>query len=161
MKEIAGDKHVIKCVVWDLDNTLWEGTLLEGDDVCLREDVLEIIKALDQRGILQSVASKNDHDAAFEKLRQFGLDEYFLYPQINWNSKAASISKIVDALNISAEAIAFIDDQAFERAEVAHSLPQVTLFDVTDLKGLLDEQADDAIWRIFKATRIVSNQKEH
>ncbi|HJT29225.1 MAG TPA: HAD-IIIC family phosphatase [Pyrinomonadaceae bacterium] len=135
---MAVDKHVIKCVVWDLDNTLWEGTLLEGDDVCLREGVIEIIKALDQRGILQSVASKNDHDAAFEKLRQFGLDEYFLYPQINWNSKAASISKIVEALNISAEAIAFIDDQPFERGEVAHSLPQVTLFDVTDLKGLLD-----------------------
>ena len=140
MKEIPGDKHVIKCVVWDLDNTLWEGTLLEGDDVRLREDVREIIKALDQRGILQSVASKNDHDAAFERLRQFGLDEYFLYPQINWNSKAASISKIVDALNISAEAIAFIDDQAFERGAVAHSLPQVTLFDVTDLEGLLDLQ---------------------
>jgi FkbH-like protein len=138
MKQTTGDKKVIKCVVWDLDNTLWEGTLLEGDDVRLREGVLEIINALDRRGILQSVASKNDHDAAFERLRQFGLEAYFPYPQINWNSKAASISKIVEALNISADAIAFIDDEPFERGEVAHSLPQITLFDVKDLNGLLD-----------------------
>jgi FkbH-like protein len=134
----AADKHVIKCVVWDLDNTLWEGTLLEGDDVRLRDGVVEIIETLDARGILQSVASKNEHDAAFERLRRFGVAGYFLYPQINWNSKAASITKIAAALNIGADAIAFIDDQPFEREEVAYSLPQVTLFDVADLAGLLD-----------------------
>ena len=132
------DKHVIKCVVWDLDNTLWDGTLLEGDDVRLREGVLGIIRELDARGILQSVASKNDHDAAHERLRRLGVEEYFLYPQINWNSKAESIKRIVAALNISADAVAFIDDQPFEREEVAYTLPPVHCYDVTDLAGLLD-----------------------
>ncbi|MCA1615203.1 MAG: HAD-IIIC family phosphatase [Acidobacteria bacterium] len=134
----AADKQIIKCVVWDLDDTLWEGTLLEGDDVRLREGVAEIVAALDARGILQSVASKNDRDAALAKLRQFGLKEYFLHPQISWNSKAASIGRIAAALNIGADAVAFIDDQPYERAEVAYALPQVTLFDVADLAGLLD-----------------------
>lgn len=134
----ASDKHVIKCVVWDLDDTLWEGTLLEGDDVRPREGVAEIIAALDARGILQSVASKNDREAALAKLRQFGLEEYFLHPQINWNSKAASIAQIASALNINPDSVAFIDDQPYEREEVAYTLPQVTLFDVADLAGLLD-----------------------
>jgi len=132
------DKHVIKCVVWDLDNTLWEGTLLEGDDVRLREKALEIIKELDTRGILQSVASKNDHDYAMETLRRLGIDEYFLYPQINWNSKASSIKNIVASLNINPDAVAFIDDQPFEREEVRSSLPQLHCFDVSELDGLLD-----------------------
>ena len=134
----AAEGRVIKCVVWDLDDTLWEGTLLEGDDVRPRAGVAEIIAALDARGILQSVASKNDRDAALAKLRQFGLDEYFLHPQINWNSKAASIAQIVSALNLAADAVAFIDDQPYEREEVAYTLPQVTLFDAADLAGLLD-----------------------
>lgn len=134
----VADKHVIKCVVWDLDDTLWEGTLLEGDDVRPRAGVREIVAALDARGILQSVASKNDRDAALAKLRQFGLEEFFLYPQINWNSKATSVEQIARSLNIGLDAVAFIDDQPYERAEVAYTLPQVTLFDVADLKGLLD-----------------------
>lgn len=134
----AADKQVIKCVVWDLDNTLWDGTLLEGDDVRLREGVAEIVEELDARGILQSVASKNDHDAALAKLRQLGVEEYFLYPQVNWGSKAAAITKIAAALNISADAVAFIDDQPFEREEVAYTLPQVHCFDAADLAGLLD-----------------------
>ena len=51
----------IKCVVWDLDETLWYGVLLEQSEVVLREGVREVIETLDARGILQSVASRNDH----------------------------------------------------------------------------------------------------
>ena len=54
----------IKCVVWDLDNTLWNGVLLEDDTVSLREDVPDIINILDSRGILQSIASKNNYSHA-------------------------------------------------------------------------------------------------
>jgi FkbH-like protein len=53
------------------------------------------------------------------KLRELGLEEYFLYPQINWNSKAASIAQIAKTINIGLDAVAFIDDQPFEREEVA------------------------------------------
>jgi FkbH-like protein len=136
--ESRNRKRMIKCVVWDLDETLWRGTLLEDGAVVLRDGVAEIIKTLDGRGILQSIASKNDHDHAMERLRGFGLAEYFLYPQINWNSKASSIKSIAASLNIGMDAVGFIDDQVFERDEVAFSLPDVCCLDSIDLESLLD-----------------------
>jgi len=57
----ASDAKKIKCVVWDLDNTLWNGTLIEGDQVVLRPDIDRLLKQLDERGILLSVVSKNDY----------------------------------------------------------------------------------------------------
>lgn len=131
-------KKRIKCVVWDLDDTLWQGVLLENDQVALRDRVVEIVKTLDSRGILQSIASKNDHDTAITRLGDFGLQEYFLYPQINWNSKSSSITAIATSINIGLDVIAFIDDQPFEREEVAFSLPEVLCIDVADLDQLLD-----------------------
>ena len=131
-------KKSIKCVVWDLDNTLWDGVLLEDQSVALRQIAVEAIKTLDGRGILQSVASKNDYPAAMEKLEEAGLSDYFLYPQINWNSKALSISLIAQSLNIGLDAIAFIDDQAFEREEVRYSLPEVLCIDAAETISLVN-----------------------
>ena len=135
---ISNRDNKIKCVVWDLDNTLWDGVLLEGDRLTPRQSVLEIIKTLDERGILHSVASKGDFAAAMEKLREFEVDHYFIYPQINWNAKSSSIETIARSINIHVDAIAFIDDQAFELAEVAGSLPGVLCINAADLRGLLD-----------------------
>lgn len=136
----AGDRKV-KCLVWDLDDTLWNGVLLEDDAVILREGAAELVHALDRRGILQSVASRNDHDQAMAKLREFGLDEIFLYPQIGWNAKSASIRAIADAINIGIETLAFIDDQGFERDEVAHAHPGVLCVDAADMSRVLDMPA--------------------
>ena len=128
----------IKCVVWDLDDTVWDGILLEDPGVRLRPHVVEILRTLDERGILHSIASRNDHETALAKLREFGIDEYFLYPQINWNSKAASIARIAQDINIGLDAIAFVDDQPFEREEVAFSHDKVLCLDSALLDGLLD-----------------------
>ena len=131
-------KTYIKCLVWDLDNTLWNGTLLEDDHIYLRPNVTAIIKTLDSRGILHSIASKNDYPTAMQKLQEFGLQDYFLYPQINWNSKASSIKQIARAINIEPNTIAFIDDQPFARDEVHSELPQVLCLDAAELSALLD-----------------------
>lgn len=61
----------IKCVIWDLDNTIWDGVLSEDKEVKLNDNIKEIIEELDKRGILQSVASKNNYDDAMAKLREF------------------------------------------------------------------------------------------
>jgi FkbH-like protein len=127
----------VKCVVWDLDNTLWDGILLEGDRLEPRADAVAAIRALDKVGILHSIASKNDHDTASAQIRAMGLDEFFLYPQINWNAKSHSVRAIADQLNLGLDAIAFVDDQQFERAEVAHALPQVLCVDPADLANAL------------------------
>lgn len=126
----------IKCLVWDLDNTLWDGTITE-EGVKLFPGVKEIIKTLDDRGILQSIASKNDYSVAMAQLKAFGLDEYFIYPQISWNSKGDSITKIVEKLNIGMDTIAFIDDRLVEREEVKFIHPEVLLIDATKRDQLL------------------------
>ena len=72
----------VKCVVWDLDNTIWSGVLLEDPAVTLRPQVKSIMHQLDERGILHSIASRNDPEVAMKKLEDFGLSGYFLYPQI-------------------------------------------------------------------------------
>jgi FkbH-like protein len=131
----------IKCVVWDLDDTLWKGTLLEGDDLILTPGVKDVIQELDNCGILQSIASKNDYDAAWAKLSTFGLDEFFLYPQIGWADKSQSIKAIAGALQIALDSLAFVDDQAFERDEVRYYLPEVRTIDAADIGELLDMSA--------------------
>lgn len=132
------DKRSIKCVVWDLDDTVWDGILLEDREVKLRSHVVHLLKALDERGILHSIASRNDRDLALAKLAEFGIDEYFLYPQINWSSKSSSIAQIARDLNLGFDAIAFVDDQPFEREEVAFSHDQVLCLDAARLDDLLE-----------------------
>ena len=128
----------VKCVVWDLDNTVWDGILLEDSAVRLRPEVVEVIKTLDRRGILNSIASRNDHETAVAKLEEFGLLEYFLYPQINWNSKADSIQQIAKLINIGLDTFAFVDDQPFEREEVAYVLPQVLCIDALEAERMTE-----------------------
>lgn len=134
--EILAKRGKIKCVVWDLDNTLWDGVLLEGGAVTVRPEVVAEIKRLDEIGILHSIASKNDHDAAIARLKEAGIEEYFLYPQINWNPKSSSIEAIAKAINIGIDALAFVDDQPFEREEVAHAHPSVVTVDALELDVL-------------------------
>ena len=122
----------IKCVVWDLDNTLWQGTLLEGGIDGLKPGVLETLRILDERGILQSVASKNEYSIAMEKLESLGVSDYFLYPQIHWGAKSGSLQRIASDLNIGLNTFAFVDDQAFEREEVAFEMPEVLCVETID-----------------------------
>lgn len=128
----------VKCVAWDLDNTLWKGTLIEDGSarLRLRPEAVNLVRWLDERGILQTIVSKNDHDQAMEALKQFGVDEYFLYPAINWGRKSANLRQIADRLNINIDTFAFIDDSEFERHEVAVGLPMVRLYEESGLAGL-------------------------
>jgi FkbH-like protein len=115
----------VKCVAWDLDGTLWDGVLLEDPEVVVKDEITGLIKALDEVGIVHSVCSKNDHDLAMARLEKAGIAEYFLVPQINWGPKSASVGRIAAGLNIGIDAIAFVDDQPFELAEVQHVHPGV------------------------------------
>jgi FkbH-like protein len=131
-------KKVIKCVVWDLDHTIWHGILLENDQLELREGVVQIIKTMDSWGIINSIASKNNHEDAVNMLETFGIREYFLYPQIGWGLKSNAINKIKEKLNIGIDAIAFIDDQPFERDEVSFVHEQVTCLDIDQIDAVLE-----------------------
>lgn len=127
-----------KCVVWDLDNTLWNGVLLEGDRVTVRPGVRDALHTLDERGLLHSIASRNDPEAAAAKLERLGLAEYFLAPRIGWGTKSQSLREIAAELGISVGALVFVDDDAYERAEVGHALPEVLCLDAADVPRLAD-----------------------
>ena len=141
---VAAEKPAdkVKCLVWDLDNTLWDGILIETDDPAalkLRPGVQETLEMLDQRGILHSVASKNDAAPAMEVLEKLGVADYFLYPQISWEAKSGALAQIAKSLNIGIDALALIDDSVFERAEVSAVHPQVRTYteeQVCDLTAL-------------------------
>lgn len=134
----------IKCVVWDLDNTLWNGVLIEDGlaGIKLRSEVVDVIKALDQRGIVNSIASKNYAEEAEAALKSFGLD-MFVFAQIGWGPKSQSIRAIQQAMNVGMDTIAFVDDQPFERAEVTSACSEVEAFDIDAIAGLLDHPRFD------------------
>lgn len=128
-----------KCVVWDLDDTLWEGTFLEGDNVVLSTEHRKLLFDLDQRGILQSIASKNNEEDILAKLKELGIEKYFLYPQVHWGPKSESIKNIAEVLNLSCDSFVFIDDSEFELDEVKKSIPEVCCINSSKaLQQLLD-----------------------
>lgn len=130
--------ETVKCLVWDLDNTLWRGVLLEDGEVRLSDEIRRVIVELDARGILQSVASRNDHDHAWAMLEQLGVAEYLVLPQIGWGRKSDAIIAIAEKLNFARHTIAFIDDQPTERAEVAYRAPEVRCYPAEQATELLD-----------------------
>ncbi len=127
-----------KVLVWDLDETLWHGTLAEDgvEGLRLRDGAADTVRTLDARGVLQSVASKNDEAVALAALERFGLKDYFLAPQVGWGPKSESVARIARALDLGLDSFVFIDDQPFERAEVISALPSVRTLPHTALEGL-------------------------
>jgi FkbH-like protein len=132
----------IKCVVWDLDNTLWDGVLIEdgADRLQLKPGIAGLIQELDERGILHSAASKNNAEDAVRVLKKFGLEEYFLCPQISWGPKSQAIQTIARQLNIGLDSILFIDDSAFELGEVQAACPEVRVLHADHSRTLLERE---------------------
>jgi FkbH-like protein len=136
-----------KCLVLDLDNTLWGGVI--GDDgldgIVLGQGsalgegfsaVQEYAKDLARRGIILAVSSKNDEANAlepFEKhpemvLRRTDIASF----RANWDDKAANIRAVAAELNIGLDALVFLDDNPFERNLVREQLPMVAVPEVPD-----------------------------
>lgn len=128
---------MIKCLVWDLDDTLWQGTLSEDEQVELRPNIKETLRKLDERGILQSIASRNESKRTRKKLVEFEIDHYFLFPQFSGASKVASIQRIAREMNIGMDTIAFIDDNPYERYEVSVYLPEVRIYTADAANSLI------------------------
>jgi FkbH-like protein len=140
-RSTVGASTKAKLVVVDLDNTLWDGVFVEDPDreIVLRSGVLQCIEELDRRGILWSIASKNNPQDIEKLLSKLGIWDYFLYPQIGWGPKSAGIRRITESLNIGLDSVVFLDDFAFEREEVGKALPEVNVLDdsvLPDLPGM-------------------------
>ena len=133
----------VKCLVIDLDNTLWEGILIEDgkENLSVNSEFVEILKKLDERGILLSIASKNNADEVVAFLKELGIEELFIFPKINWEPKSNNIAEIAEDINIGTDTIAFIDDNQFELEEVRHSFPEIKLINALDFRLLIQDSA--------------------
>jgi methoxymalonate biosynthesis protein len=127
----------VKCVVWDIDNTLLDGVYLEAPEPPLADPVLTgVVRELANRGILQALASRNPPEAAEYVRGVTGAD--FVAAECSWGSKAAAIVRIAADLDIAPDAIAFVDDDMLERAEVAAELPDVLVLTPQDAADAVD-----------------------
>ena len=129
----------VKCLVLDLDNTLWSGVLIENDQIVIKPEILSLLQQLDRRGILLSIASKNDFESTWKKLQAFGAAEYFLYPEITWTPKRPSLKPIAQPWNIGLDTVAFIDDNPFEIDEVSRAIPETLCLDARRIRSLLTD----------------------
>ncbi len=131
--------RVHKCVVLDLDNTLWGGVI--GDDGINGIQIGELglgraftdlqlwLKELRKRGILLAVCSKNEKDAAMEPFLHhpemvLHMEDIALFVA-NWEDKASNIRYIQQTLNIGMDSMVFLDDNPFERQAVRALIPEI------------------------------------
>ncbi|MBF6175774.1 HAD-IIIC family phosphatase [Nocardia blacklockiae] len=130
--------ELVKCLVWDLDDTLWPGAIGERSGAAPSPAALRTLELLDGRGILHAVASRGDTDRAVAHLRAHGVDELFSAVEVGWGPKSAAVRRIADELGLALDAVAFVDDDPVERAEVAAALPQVRCYPA-DRVGVLPD----------------------
>ena len=130
----------IKLIIWDLDDTLWRGTLAEGDRVDLIESRADLIKAFNDRGVVSSISSKNDPKQAERKLRVLGLWDQFVFPNIAFEPKAGAIAGIIGDMRLRAANVLFIDDNPHNLHAARHLLPDLNILDANaaDADDVLD-----------------------
>ena len=118
----------VKLVIWDLDETLWAGVLSEGEVVPSERRIAQL-HALVDRGVMVSVSSRNDHDAARAALEAHGLWQLVIFPRINWSSKGAQVRDLIEAAQLRPQNVLFADDNHLNRAEAAHFAPGLQVAD--------------------------------
>lgn len=136
----------VKCVLVDLDNTMWHGVIHDvGVENIETRPLVErfrwnVLTILHGRGLLIGVISKNDPHLETEIMKFLGPHARMLLPaacRINWLDKWQNMIEIQRQLNIGMDAIAFIDDSPFEREQMKTMLPEVRVYDENIFERLL------------------------
>ena len=157
-----------KCLVLDLDNTLWGGVIGDdgvdgialGEGSALGEAFLAFqryAKRLNERGIILAVCSKNEADiaeSAFREHPEMQLKREDIAAFVaNWQDKATNLVQIANELNIGVDALVFADDNPAERARVRQSLPMVAVPEMPeDPAGYVDCLADAGYFEALSFT---------
>ncbi len=130
----------IKLVIWDLDDTLWAGTISEGPVKHIKRNH-EIVIALAQRGIISSICSMNDKSVALAELQKSSIADYFVLPSIDWNPKGPRIRQLIEDLNLRPINVLFIDDLAKNLEEARFVSPELNVALPEILDALLENPA--------------------
>lgn len=109
----------IKLVIWDLDDTFWQGTLSEGKVTFLEKNI-RLVQDLTDCGIMNSISSKNDASHVNSVLQQLKLDSLFVFNDINWDDKGVQIRQKLADMGLRAENTLFIDDNARNLEEACY-----------------------------------------
>ncbi len=124
-----------KCLILDMDNTLWGGVIGEiGYDqieISARfQDFQRRLKEIKDKGTVLAIISKNNYDdaiTAFQNRDMILQEDDFVHICANWGNKAENLINIVEGLNIGLDSVVFIDDNPIERENIRLNLPQVTV----------------------------------
>jgi FkbH-like protein len=149
-----------KCVVLDLDGTLWGGVAGEVGPEGIQlgptapgvefVEFQEALLNLTRRGVLLAVCSKNNPDDVLPILRghpsMILREEHFSALRINWSNKADNLRELAAELNIGLDALVFIDDNPIERELIRQVLPEVLTVDVprdpAQFRSMLEDMSD-------------------
>lgn len=149
-----------KCLVLDLDNTLWGGVigddgvekLLLGRDNPVGEafsDFQAYVKGLQERGVILAVCSKNNPEIARKGFSHpdslLKLEDFSAF-RANWDPKPGNIREIAAELNIGLDSMVFVDDSPAERAFVAEELPQVAVPEVGSDVAYFAQAIEDGLY---------------
>ncbi|KIN65790.1 HAD family phosphatase [Sulfitobacter noctilucae] len=138
----------IRLVIWDLDETFWDGTMTEGG-MRYRMDHHQLVITLAERGIMSAICSKNDAGLIEAELRERGLWDYFIFPSIDWSPKGPRIAAMLDQIGLRAQSVLFLDDNPMNLAQAVHANPGLnigppemicTLADAPHLQGKPDPE---------------------
>lgn len=164
--------RICKALVTDLDNTLWGGIIGEDgfDGIKIGQEypgrayyVLQrVMLDLYNRGILLAICSKNNLSDAMDVLERHPnmllRPHHFAAIRINWNDKVRNLKEIAEELNIGTDALAFLDDNPFERQLVCSQMPEVTIIDLPeDPMGYADALRNSPV---FERLTISSEDRE-
>lgn len=117
----AAELAAAKLVIWDLDGTLWTGTLDGGDE--LRPTGLHRwIEPLALAGVMSSVCSNNDSAVAEAALRELGVWEYVVFPKVSWAPKAEMLSELLSDMQVRPEDVLYVDDLGRHRRLASEEL---------------------------------------
>lgn len=134
------DIKTIKLVVWDLDDTFWQGTLSEGGAV-LPEANAKLISDLTDCGIINSICSKNEFEPTKKHLQELGVWDYFVFPSINWDSKGPQLKDKLDKMALRSVNVLFLDDNPSNLGEAKHYLPDLQVGEPCVIKELIEQIA--------------------
>lgn len=114
----------IKLIIWDLDETFWNGTLSEGS-VNIPEENRQLIVRLTDIGIVNAICSKNDWEPVKNELERQKMLQYFVFPSVNWEPKGNRVKELIHNMQLRPANVLFLDDNPSNREEVRYFSPDI------------------------------------
>lgn len=130
------DYSKIKIIIWDLDDTFWKGTLSEGGVDAIPENI-ELVKTASRHGVINSICSKNTKDETLQRLNQMGVQEYFVFPSIDWTPKGERIKRMLKTMGLRPQNALFLDDNSQNLNEAKHYSPELMTSEPNIIKALV------------------------